>query len=73
MGVKVSGVKVNHPNGYSGILYGVSSMVIFDKDGHEVMHTGFRTPQTEEELYEVLETMPDFLKACNRIINEEAE
>lgn len=30
------GVKVNHPNGYSGILYGKSSMSIFDKDGHEL-------------------------------------
>lgn len=55
-------VKVEHPNGYSGMLYGESSMVIFDKDGHEVLHTSSRTPQTEEDLWEVLETTPELLK-----------
>lgn len=65
------GVKVEHPNGYSGILYGESSMSIYDKDGHEVMHTGFRTPQTEEELYEVLETMPKFVKIMADVVLED--
>lgn len=71
MGDKVSGIKVSHPNGYSGILYGESSMVIFDKDGHEVMHTGFRTPQTEEELYELLEGMPKFVEVMADIVLED--
>lgn len=65
------GVKVNHPNGYSGILYGKSSMSIFDEDGHEVMHTGFRTPQTKEELYDVLETMPKFVKIMADVVLED--
>ena len=51
-------IKVEHPNGYMGILYGKSSMTIYDKDGHEILHTGLRNPNTEEELYEVLEDMP---------------
>lgn len=59
-------VKVEHPNGYMGILYGKSSMSIYDKDGHECLHTCFRTPQTKEELYEVLETMPRTMEIIAR-------
>lgn len=51
-------IKVEHPNGYMGVLYGKSSISIYDKDGHQCFHTCFRTPNTEEELYEVLEEMP---------------
>lgn len=56
-------IKVEHPNGYSGILYGKRSMVIFYK-GKEVLHTGSRTEKlkTEKDLYEKLEGMPEFLK-----------
>ena len=56
----MSVIKVEHPNGYMGVLYGKSSMSIYDKDGHECLHTGSRTPNTEEELYEVLGNMPKF-------------
>ncbi len=31
------------PNGYTGILYGKSSMAIEDPDGHIVLHSGRRT------------------------------
>lgn len=51
-------VKVEHPNGYMGVLYGKASMAIYDKDGHECVHTYHRAPNTEAELYEVLEDMP---------------
>lgn len=47
-------VKVEHPNGYIGILYGKQSMSIYDMDGREVLHTGFRHINTKEELYEYL-------------------
>ena len=59
-------IKCEHPNGYSGVLYGKSSMAIYDKDGHECLHTCSRTPQTEAELYEVLETMPETMEIIAR-------
>lgn len=47
---------VEHPNGYSGILYGESSMSI-SKDGIEVMYTDSRNKDidSKEKLYEQLE------------------
>lgn len=56
-------ITVNHPNGFSGKLYGESSMSIFDRDGNEVLHTGFRSADinSENALYEHLETFPEFL------------
>lgn len=54
-------IKVKHSNGYSGILYGKRSMAIF-YNGEEVLHTGFRNINTEKELYEELEKMPQFMK-----------
>ena len=53
---------VQHPNGYSGVLMGKSTMMIYDKDDNCILHTCFRTPNTEKELYEVLETMPRFIE-----------
>ena len=37
-------------NGYSGVLYGDSSVSIFDPQGNEVLHTGFRGIHSMEEL-----------------------
>ena len=53
-------VKVKHPNGYFGILYGRNSMAVYDELGHQVVHTGSRSINTEQELYAVLEKMPEF-------------
>lgn len=55
-----SNIKVNHPNGYTGILYGRRSLVVL-KGEEEVLHTGFRNIDTEKELYDYLEKFPDFL------------
>ena len=69
-------ITATHPNGYSGVLYGKSSMIIRDVNGHEVLHTGSRTPQTEAELYEVLEGMPklfDMLGKHPEMFTEEEE
>lgn len=65
-------IVVIHPNGYSGKLYGKSSMSIFDKDGKEVLHTGFRNPDmnSAEKLYEHLESFPAFLEVLG-ITSEE--
>lgn len=54
-------------NGYTGKLYGESSMSIFDADGSEVMHTGSRTPNTLEELKEVVDGFPAFMALLNGI------
>lgn len=69
----MSVIKVEHPNGYMGVLYGKSSMSIYDKDGHECLHTGSRTPQTKTELYEVLEEMPRTMEIIAQIVEEGAD
>lgn len=62
-------IQVEHPNGYYGELYGKSSLSIF-KGTREVFHTGFRSIETAEELYQVLEEYPQFeemlMKALER-------
>lgn len=64
-------IKVEHPNGYLGILYGKSSMSIYDEDGHEILHTGSRNVNTEAELYELLEGMPKFVGVMADIVLED--
>ena len=54
-----------HPNGYTAILYGKSSMSIRYM-GKEVLHTGHRTVNTPEEVCECLEGMPDFMDALRK-------
>ena len=57
-------------NGYAGVLYGKSGYAVYDKDGHRVFHTGFRTINTMDELVEQIEEMPDFLKMLEEQENE---
>lgn len=57
-------IKVKHPNGYSGILYGKHSLVVL-KDNQEVLHTGSRLINTKEELYDYLEEIPNLLKTLD--------
>lgn len=64
-------IKVEHPNGYLEILYGKSSMSIYDEDGHEILHTGSRNVNTEAELYELLERMPKFVEVMADIVIED--
>lgn len=59
--MKQEEIYVEHPNGYSGRLYGISSMAIY-KDGKEVLHTGFRAINTKEKLYAWLAEMPLFME-----------
>ncbi len=49
-------------NGYSGRLYGRSTLVIYDPDGKECFHTYSRKINTYKELVETVDTFPDFLK-----------
>ena len=64
-------IKVEHPNGYSGVLYGKRSMSIF-KDGREVLHTGFRNKniQTADDLYNILEEQPKLMEILDAKIDE---
>lgn len=49
-------------NGYTGVLYGNKSMSVFDRNEHEVMHTGFRNINTGDELKEFIDNFDEFLK-----------
>jgi hypothetical protein len=49
-------------NGYRGKMYGKSSLAIYNKQGNMIFHTGFRTPNTFNELKEHTDTFDDFLK-----------
>lgn len=66
-------ITVRHPNGYTGVLYGESSFAIMDKDGKEVMHTGFRNINTADEVYETLDNYPDFREKFMSILEEDDE
>ena len=60
-------VEYKSTNGYSGRLYGESSMSIYDKDGDEVLHTGKRSINTFDELKKCVDGYPEFEKAMDRI------
>lgn len=49
-------------NGYRGVLYGKSSMAVYDKNGVERMHTGSRGINTLEELKEFVEGFEEFFE-----------
>lgn len=50
-------------NGFTGIMYGNSSLSIYNADGDEVMYTGFRSVNTPEELQRLVDAFPAFWKA----------
>lgn len=52
-------MKYTSKNGYTGVMYGKSSLVILDENGKEVFHTGSRTCNTYEELVEQTDTYPE--------------
>lgn len=45
-------------NGYVAELYDSSSMNIY-KNGHKILHTGRRKANTDEEVKELLEKIPE--------------
>lgn len=55
-------IKYKSENGYSGVLYGKSSMSIYNPQGKEVFHTGFRRKEINslEALKEQVDTFPEF-------------
>ena len=59
-----------HENGYSAVLYGKSSMVVY-YNGEERLHTGSRGINTEEEVMELLEKMPEFMRRFEEFCEKE--
>lgn len=57
-------------NGYTGVLYGKSSLSVYGPDGKEVLHTGARNVNTLEELKHVVEGMQEFVRMCNELIHD---
>ena len=66
-------IHARHENGYSGALYGTSSMSIYRPDGSECLHTGSRNVNTEAELMELLACMPEFFGKLKMVQEEEDE
>lgn len=62
-------IEYKHTNGYSARLYGKSSMSIYF-NGKEVMHTGFRSVNTKDEVMGMLENYPNFRNALLSNIDE---
>lgn len=60
-------VKYKSDNGYSGFLYGDSSLIVYNPNGDQVLHTGHRGINTKEELQELVDTMPEFMKKLDML------
>jgi hypothetical protein len=48
-------------------------MSIYDPEGHECLHTGFRNINTYEELVETVNEQPEFMKALEKMLSEGEE
>lgn len=55
-------VKYTSDNGYTGILSGRSTLTIYDNHGDVVLHTGHRKANTYDELVNIVEGFPEFMK-----------
>lgn len=64
-------IKYTSDNGYTGVLYGKSSMVIYKPDGTESMHTGSRSINTYEELVKVVDKHPKFIEMLRKVSESE--
>ena len=53
--------------GYTGVLYGESSFSVYDPAGDEVLHTGFRSFDTYEELVKAVDNFPALIEALKRL------
>lgn len=57
----INGKWYEHENGYSAVLYGESSMCVYN-GRRKVLHTGSRNVNTEAEVMKMLGEMPEFLQ-----------
>ena len=61
-GNKTETIVYTSPNGYTGTLYGFSSISIKDKNGREVFHSHSRSANTPAELKKQVDEFPEFIK-----------
>ena len=66
-------IQYTSENGYTGILYGKSSLMIFDRKGHLSFHTGFRSINTYKELVKIVEEHPRLVKLIQGIPDDDDE
>ena len=59
-----------HQNGYIARLYGESSMSVYF-DGKEVLHTGSRNVNTEDEVLNMLGGMPKLKELIKAVVEDE--
>ena len=55
-------IKYTSENGYTGVLYGKSSLSIYNPDGRECFHTWSRGITTYDELVRIVDQHPQFMK-----------
>ena len=60
-------IEYTSKNGYTGRLYGKSSLAIFNQDGREVLHTGSRSINTMAELRKEVDGFPEFMEMLRSI------
>lgn len=65
-------IEYTSSNGYRGVLYGTSSMSIYDSTGTEVLHTGSRVVNNLEELKTVVEQMPELSMQLEKLLSTDA-
>ena len=63
-------IEYTSKNGYKGVLYGKSSLVIYNPDGKMSLHTGFRNIHTYAELVKMVDEHPKFLEMLKRMKDE---
>ena len=64
-------IKYTSDNGYTGVLYGQSSLAIYNPDGTESMHTGYRNINTYDELVKIVDEHPKFIEMLRRVTESE--
>lgn len=60
-------------NGYTGVIYGESSLKIYNENGNVCFHTGRRAIQTYNELVELVDGYPNFLEKLNGLLECEVK
>ena len=60
-------IKYTSDNGYTGVIYGRSSLVIYNPDGKVSLHTASRAIDTYDELVELVDRHPEVMKRMREI------
>lgn len=62
---------VTHENGYTAKLYGKSSMIVYRPNGRQMLHTGSRNLESQEDVLAFLDDMPEFDKNSNKLFSDD--